>query len=100
MLHQLAEPIRGCITLKFTNLWRIRLGIFLTFYLTAKFQTCLIEAFADDKLNVDKMTISVFDRIENTVGKREIVGYQHFLLFPQCFPKPSSLGSLKVGIVW
>ena len=23
---------------------------------------------------------------ENTVGKEENAGYQHFLLFPQCFP--------------
>ena len=59
-----------------------------------------VNAFADDKLTVDKMTISLFDRVENTERKGENAGYQHFLLFPQCFPKPSSLGSLKVGIVW
>ena len=27
----------------------------------------------------------MFDREENIVGKGENVGYQHFLLFPQCF---------------
>ena len=43
------------------------------------------------------MMISVFERIENTVGKGENTGYQHFLLFPHCFPKPYSLGSLKSG---
>ena len=59
-----------------------------------------IKAFADDKLNIGKMTISLLKNGENTVGKGENAGYQHFLLFPQCFPKPSSLGSLKVGIVW
>ena len=58
------------------------------------------KAFADDKLNVDEMTISLFDREENSVGKGENAGYQHFLLFPRCFSKPTSLGSLKVGIVW
>ena len=47
-----------------------------------------------------KMTISLYDRVENTIGKGENAGHQHFLLYPQCFPKPSSLGSLKVGIVW
>ena len=57
------------------------------------------KAFADDKSNVANMTISLFDRVENTGGKGENAGYQHFLLFPQCFVKPSSLGSLKVGIV-
>ena len=35
--------------------------------------------------------ISVLDRVENTVGKGENAGYQDFLLFPQYFPKPSSL---------
>ena len=58
-----------------------------------------LEAFTDNNLNVTKMTISLCDREENTVGKEENAGYQLFLLFPQCFPKPSS-GSLKVGIVW
>ena len=58
-----------------------------------------LKAFADNKLNVTKMMISLYDRVENTVGKGENAGYQHFLLYPQCFPKPSSLGSLKVRIV-
>ena len=44
--------------------------------------------------------IYVFDRVENIVGKGESTGYQHFLLFPQCFQKASISGSLKVGIVW
>ena len=59
-----------------------------------------LKAFADEKLNVAKMMVSLFDRVENTVVKGENAGYQHFLLFPQCFPKPSFLGSLKFGIVW
>ena len=42
-------------------------------------------AFADDKLKVAKMMISLFDGVENTVGKEENAGYQHFLLFQQCF---------------
>ena len=40
-----------------------------------------LKAFADDKLIVAKMTISVFDREENTGKKGENTGYQHFLLF-------------------
>ena len=59
-----------------------------------------LKAFADDKLNVGNMKISLFDREENCVGKGENTGYQHFLLFPQCFPNPTYFGSLKVGIVW
>ena len=31
--------------------------------------------------------------------EKENSSYQHFLFFPKCFPKPSSLVSLKVGIV-
>ena len=48
-----------------------------------------LKVFAEDKFNVAKMTVSLFDRVENTVGNGENAGYQHFLLFPQCFPKPS-----------
>ena len=29
--------------------------------------------------------ISVFDGVENIVGKGENAGHQHFLFFPQCF---------------
>ena len=29
----------------------------------------------------------VLKRVENIVGKGENAGYQHFLLFPQCFQK-------------
>ena len=42
----------------------------------------------------------VLDTVKNIVGKQENAGYQHFLLFSQCFQKVSSPGSLKVGIVW
>ena len=40
----------------------------------------------------------VFDRVENIVGKGENAGYQHSLLFPQCFQKASSTGLFKVRI--
>ena len=46
-----------------------------------------------------KMIIYVLVREEN-VGEGENAGYQHFLLFPQCFHKPSCARSLKFGIVW
>ena len=36
--------------------------------------TTKLKAIADDKLNVDKMTISLVDRVENTEGKGEIAG--------------------------
>ena len=59
-----------------------------------------LKALADDKLNVTHKLKFVSERIENILGKGENAGYQHFLLFPKCFQKPPSLGSLKVGIVW
>ena len=37
--------------------------------------------------------------VENTVRERENAGYQHCLLFLQCFQKPFSR-SLQVGIGW
>ena len=59
-----------------------------------------LKAFADDKINVNEVFKIGLGKIENIVGKGENAGHQHFLLFPQCFQKPSVSGSLKVGIVW
>ena len=56
------------------------------------------KAFADDKINLAEKLKLVLEWMENSVGKGENAGYQHFLLFPQCFQKPSLSGSLKVGI--
>ena len=58
-----------------------------------------LKAFTDDKVNVNENLKTVFGRVENIVGKGENAGYQHFLLFPQCFQKASFSRSLKVGIV-
>ena len=41
-----------------------------------------------------------FGKGKNIVGKGENAGYQHFLLFPQCFQKTPFSRSLTVGIVW
>ena len=58
-----------------------------------------LKAFADDKLNVSQNIKVVFHMIENMVGKKENAGYQHFLLFPQCFQKAFSYSASKVVIV-
>ena len=51
-----------------------------------------LKAFADDRINVAKMMISVFDRVENIMV---------FSPFPTKFSKGFCLGSeFKVGIVW
>ena len=43
------------------------------------------------------MIISVFNNVENIVGKGENAGYQHFLLIPQYFQKASFS---HMSIVW
>ena len=45
------------------------------------------KGFADDKIILTQNLKFVLGRVENTVGKGENAGYQHFLLFPQCFQK-------------
>ena len=55
---------------------------------------------ADEKINVTQKLKFILERVENIAGKGENAGFQHFLLFPQCFQKASYIGSLKVGIVW
>ena len=45
------------------------------------------KAFADDKIIVTQKLKFVLGRVENIGEKGENAGYQHFLLFPQCFQK-------------
>ena len=59
-----------------------------------------LKAFADDKINVTAKLNFDMGMVKNLVEKGENAGYQHFLLFAQCFQKASFLGSLKVGIGW
>ena len=59
-----------------------------------------LKAFADNEINVTENLKFVLERIENIMARGENAGYQHFLLFPQCFQKLSFSGLSKVGIVW
>ena len=59
-----------------------------------------LKAFADNKIKLAEKLQFDLGRVENIVGKGENAGYQHFLLFLQCFQKASILQSLKVGTVW
>ena len=63
------------------------------------FDQSKLKAFADDKIDVTHISKFALRMVENIVEKGENAGYQHFLLFPQCFQKLSFLGSQKVGIV-
>ena len=58
----------------------------LTIYLTQKhWDLSKSKAFADDNITAAQMMRFFFDMIENIVEKGENAGYQHFLLFLQCF---------------
>ena len=46
-----------------------------------------LKVFTDNKFNVAQIGQYFIDRVDNNVGKGENAGYQHFLLFPQCFSK-------------
>ena len=50
------------------------------------------KGFADDKLNVAKIMISVYDRVENNVGKGENAGFSPF---PTMFSKGFILSVVK-----
>ena len=39
-------------------------------------------------------------RVENTVGQRQFVRYEQFLLFPKCFQKTCTADTQKQGSVW
>ena len=61
------------------------------------FRLVKLKAFADNNSYVAQMMIDVFDRFENIAGKGENAGFQHFLLFPQCFLELSFPGSLTLS---
>ena len=46
-----------------------------------------LKAFADKKINIAKMMISLSDREKSIVGKGENAGHQHFLFLPTMFSK-------------
>ena len=65
-----------------------------------KFLDCSkLKALADDKVNVTEELKFVSGIVENK-EKGENAGYQHFILFLQCFEKPFFSRLLKVRIEW
>ena len=57
-----------------------------------------LKEFADDNFKFDENGRKLSKWVENTVGKGEIVRYEQFLLFPQCFQKVLSQGRQKVSL--
>ena len=69
-----------------------------TLYEMANFRPVQIEGICRQQKKC-KNRNSFLGWVENIMGKGENAGYQHFLLFAQCFQKASFSGSLKVGVV-
>ena len=92
--HRFAVCKNNTAIIHFIILW-------LTHYQTTNFRHFQTEG-------VLQTTISKFDengkklskQVENTVGKGEIVRYEQFLLFPQCFQEACFPGASKGVIVW
>ena len=59
-----------------------------------------LKALADDKINLNKELKLLLGRVENLVRKGENAGNHYFLLFQQCFQKPSLPGLFLVVIGW
>ena len=55
---------------------------------------------ADDNFKFDENSRKFSKWVQNTVGKGELVRYEQFLLFPQCFQKACFLEASKGVIVW
>ena len=57
-----------------------------------------LNTFANDTKYVSEKSkfVKLSGRVENIMGKGEIAGYQHFLIFPQCFQK--ARGQQKVEL--
>ena len=48
-----------------------------------------LDVFSKYKLNMNHVTGFISEWVKNIVGKKENAGFQHFLLFLQCFKKAS-----------
>ena len=59
-----------------------------------------VKEFADDNFKFNKNGRKFIKQVENTVGKREIVHYEQFLLFQQCFQKTCPANREKPGLLW
>ena len=63
------------------------------------FRMTKLKKFAADKSISCKMMIPLFDRVENTTGKEENAGYQHFLFF-SVFSKAIFIRVVESWVLW
>ena len=69
--------------------------LFISFFVTDFVRK---KAFAEYEINVTEKLKFLLGRVRNIVGKGENAGYQHFLLFPQCFQPLEALADNKVDV--
>ena len=62
------------------------------------FDKSKLKVFAYDKINVNQKSKITLGRVEKILGKGVNPAYQHFLLLPQCFQKPTFYGLFNVRI--
>ena len=65
--------------------FKITLFIWYPFPKRLILDSAKLKRFADDNFKLDENGGKFFKLVENTVGKWEIVCYEQFLLFLQCF---------------
>ena len=82
-----------------TELFSVGLPMGFDLYQMTKFLSGPnLQTLTDNKFEVAKVMVSVYEREENIVGKGENPGDQYFLFFSQSFQKPSQ-SVLKFWIV-
>ena len=72
----------------------------LTFYKRQILDCSKLKELADDNFKFNESGRKFSKSAENTVGKGEIVRYEQFLLFPQCFQKTCPANTYRPGLVW
>ena len=57
-----------------------------------------LKTFLDEKINLIKNLWTVFEKVENILGKRKIADNQYFLFSIHCFLRASFSGPLTLGL--
>ena len=82
---------------------KLESALFFSFQLFTRLQILdwsKLKAIIGDKSSTVQIMKVGFRSEENFVGIGENAGYQHFLLFPQCFQRLSFFIVVKIKIVW
>ena len=75
------------------NCFKVFYIMYLALYQTTKFRQVQIECICRQQNKSEQKIKICFCKGRKHCPKGENASYQHFLLFPQCFQKPSHTGS-------